>query len=177
MKTLTLIRHAKSEWDDPEQRDFERPLNDRGRRAARTVGLWLKGRGVRVDAAIASPARRVRETVAELADAWAHPLAPRWDARVYLASGATLLEVVADADDRAASLLLVGHNPGLEELVLTLAASGDALADVAEKFPTVSVARIALPVERWSQVEEGIGTLDSFTRPRDLDPALGPDAR
>ena len=177
MKTLTLIRHAKSEWDDPEQRDFERPLNDRGRRAARTVGRWLRGEGVRVDAAIASPARRVRETVAELADAWAHPLEPRWDGRVYLASASTLLDLVADADDGAASLLLIGHNPGLEELVLTLAASGDRLADVAEKFPTVSVARIALPIERWSQVEEGVGALDSFVRPRDLDPSLGPDSR
>ena len=177
MKTLTLIRHAKSEWDDPEQRDFDRPLNPRGRRAARTVGEWLRGHGLRVDAAVASPAARVRQTVAELADAWGHELEPVWDARIYLASAATLMEVVSEADDAAASLLLVGHNPGLEDLVLRLAGAGDALDEVAEKFPTVSVAELSLPIDRWARLADGQGRLDRFTRPRDLDPTLGPDSR
>lgn len=177
MKTLTLVRHAKSEWDDGDQRDFDRSLNNRGRRAARTVGAWLKGQGWTFDHVVASPAVRVVETLAELRAASALPLDARFDRRIYMASAASLMEVVADTGDAAGSALLAGHNPGLEELVLALCGGGDGLDAVAEKFPTVSVARLSLPIERWSQLAEGQGTLERFVRPRDLDPTLGPDAR
>ena len=177
MKTLTLVRHAKSEWDDGDQRDIDRSLNERGRRAARTVGAWLKRQDWRFDAAVASPAVRVVETLGELRAASALALDARVDRRIYLASAATLMEVVAETDDAASSLLLAGHNPGLEDLVLALCGGGEGLADVAEKFPTVSVARLSLPIDRWSEVAEGQGTLERFVRPRDLDPTLGPDAR
>src|SRR5206468_9601897 len=90
MKILTLLRHAKSGWDDPVKRDFDRPLNPRGRRAARTVGREMRNLGLAYDRVVASPARRVVETIEEVAHAFG-PLEPDYDERVYLAPTATLV--------------------------------------------------------------------------------------
>jgi phosphohistidine phosphatase len=177
MKILTLMRHAKSGWDDPVRRDFDRPLNSRGRRAARTVGAEMKAQGLRFDRVIASPARRVVETIEEVAAVYG-PIEPVYDERLYLASVQTLLDVARGAPDAVERLLLVGHNPGLEELALRLARSADCgLRDEVEvKYPTGTVAEIELPAGRWSEISEGSGTLTRFIRPRDLDPALGPES-
>jgi phosphohistidine phosphatase len=177
MKSLTLLRHAKSGWDDPVVRDFDRPLNPRGRRAARAVGAEMKAQGLAFDLVIASPARRVAETLEEVAGSYG-ALRPDYDQRLYLASAATLLDLVRNAADAAGRLLIVGHNPGLEELALRLTRSdGDRLrGEVEVKYPTGTVAEIELPAERWSQVREGTGRLVRFIRPRDLDPELGPDS-
>ncbi len=176
MKTLTLLRHAKSTWDDPVTRDFDRPLNPRGRRAARTIGGEMKRLGLAFDAVVASPAVRVRETVAEV-EASFGPLAADFDQRLYLASLDTLLDIVRAAPDGAASLLLVAHNPGLELLTLALAAERKAplRGEVEAKYPTATLAELRLPAERWADAEPGTAELARFIRPRDLDPALGPD--
>lgn len=177
MKSLTLLRHAKSGWDDPISRDFDRPLNPRGRKAARTVGLEMKAQGLVFDLVLASPARRVIETLEEVAAAYGG-FDPRFDERLYLASAATLLEIVRAAPDGIERLLLVGHNPGLEEIALRLSRRDEngLRGEIEVKYPTGTVAEIALPVERWSQVKEGSGRIVRFIRPRDLDPELGPDA-
>jgi phosphohistidine phosphatase len=176
MKILTLLRHAKSAWDDPVQRDYDRPLNPRGRRAARTVGREMKALGLSFDSVIASPARRVRETLDEVAAVFGD-MSPRFDERLYLASARTLLNVAHEGPDAVERLMLVGHNPGLEELALRLAAPGAGpLRDEVElKYPTGTLAQIELPAARWSEVREGTGRLVRFIRPRDLDPELGPD--
>lgn len=176
MKTLTLLRHAKSTWDDPVSRDIDRPLNARGRRAARTVAQEMRRLGLGFDRVVASPARRVVETLDEVAAAFG-PLAPEYDRRLYLAAPDTLLDVIRETDDGVDRLLLVAHNPGLELLALRLAREGaDGLrAEVAIKYPTGSVLEIALPVARWADVAEGTATIPRFIRPRDLDPELGPD--
>ena len=179
MKTLILLRHAKSGWNDLVTRDFDRPLNPKGRRAARTIGRHVRGLGLTVDRAVASPAVRVAETLDEFGQAEGHVVDPAWERRIYLASAATLLEVVRETDDDAATLLLAGHNPGLEELVLMLVperGNDAARGQVEEKFPTASLAEIRFDAERWSDVAAGAGTLVRFVRPRDLDPELGPDA-
>jgi phosphohistidine phosphatase len=177
MKTLTLLRHAKSTWHDPVARDFDRPLNKRGHKAARTIGREMRARGLRFDRVIASPAVRVTETLDGLAEGYGSPLDPEYDQRVYLASPATLLDVIHEVPDRAEALLIVGHNPGLEALVLQLTVDdGDTLrAEVAVKYPTGAMAEISLPVKHWRDVARGMGTVRCFVRPRDLDPALGPD--
>lgn len=177
MKSLTLLRHAKSGWDDPVTRDFDRPLNPRGRRAARTIGAEMKAQGLAFDLVMASPARRVTETLDEVAAGYGD-VAPNYDERLYLASVATLLDIVRHAPDSVGRLLLVGHNPGLEELALRLARrDSDRLrGEVEVKYPTGTVAEIELPVERWAEVREGTGRIARFIRPRDLDPELGPDA-
>lgn len=177
MKTLTLLRHAKSTWNDPVARDFDRPLNKRGRRAARTVGQAMRAEALAFDGVIASPAARVIETLADVACGYGGPIAPAYDKRIYLASTATLLDVVHEADEAVGRLLIVGHNPGLEQLALLLTEGGDGAlrAQLAVKFPTGTLAEIQLRVERWAEVEQGVGTLARFIRPRDLDPELGPD--
>lgn len=178
MKTLTLLRHAKSGWDDTAARDVDRPLNPKGRRAAQTVGRHLRRESFAFDHIVASPALRVRQTLDEVASGYGRTLAPAWDRRIYLASAATLIEVVREFSDEVATALLVGHNPGLEDLVLLLVP--DAVTDlrdvVEEKYPTASVAELTFPVDRWAEVAEGGATLARFVRPRDLDPTLGPDA-
>jgi phosphohistidine phosphatase len=174
MKILTLLRHAKSGWDDGSLRDFDRPLNPRGRRAARTVGAEMRRLGLRFDAVVASPARRVIETIEEVEQSFGR-IAPRFDERLYLASTETLLEVAREADDAVERLLLVGHNPGLESIVLRLSATGP-LRDEAEiKYPTSTVAELTLEATSWRQIADGAAVLTRFIRPRDLDPALGPD--
>ncbi|MBB3912147.1 SixA phosphatase family protein [Sphingomonas desiccabilis] len=174
MKTLTLLRHAKSGWDDPVARDFDRPLNAKGARAAETMGRHLRGLGLAFDLVVASPAVRVQETLDHFAGGLGETLAPEWDRRLYLASEATLLDVVRALPDTAEQVLLVGHNPGLEELVLLLAEAGALRQDVAEKFPTASVAVLEV-APHWSEARDGEATLVRFIRPRDVDPSLGPD--
>ncbi len=177
MKTLILLRHAKSTWDDPVARDFDRPLNKKGGKAARAIGSAMHAEGIAFDHAVASPAVRVVETLADVSEGYGRPIRPIYDPRIYLASLATLLDVIHGTDDGADRLLLVGHNPGLELLAMQLTRkdSGDLRGELAVKYPTGTVAEIGLPVERWADIGEGVGTLERFIRPRDLDPDLGPD--
>jgi phosphohistidine phosphatase len=178
MKTLTILRHAKSSWDDPVARDFDRPLNARGQRAAVTVGRHMRSEGLSFDHVVASPAVRIVETVEQVESGYGGALAPAWDRRIYLASASTLLDVVHELPAGADSALLIGHNPGLEDLVLMLVPdrSGDLLRDsVEEKFPTAALAVITFDTGDWGAIRSNAGTLVRFVRPRDLDPALGPE--
>jgi phosphohistidine phosphatase len=177
MKRLTLLRHAKSSWDDPIARDFDRPLNAKGHRAGRTVGEEMRRLGLRFDAVVASPAARVVETVEEVAIGFGRALTPSFDQRIYLASLESLLDVLHSIDDRVDSLLLVGHCPSLERLALYLAGVKDKplRRSVEIKYPTGALVEISLPVSHWRDADEGEGTMTRFIRPRDLDPALGPE--
>src|SRR3546814_13337003 len=132
MKTLTLLRHAKSTWHDPVAKDFNRPLNKRGRRAARTIGREMKSQGLHFDRIVASPALRVIETLDDVADGYGAALDPEYDKRIYLASPATLLDVIHEVDDSAARLMIVGHNPGLERIAFMLT-DGAGLRSEAQK--------------------------------------------
>jgi phosphohistidine phosphatase len=178
MKTLTLLRHAKSGWDDPVARDFDRPLNAKGKRAAVMVGRHMRSLGLTFDHAIASPAVRVMETLEQIEAGYGRKIAPAWDRRVYLASAATLLDIVHDLPADADSALLIGHNPGLEDLVLTLVTDdASPLRDAVEdKYPTASIAELEFEADSWSDIASGTARLTRFIRPRDLDPTLGPDA-
>jgi phosphohistidine phosphatase len=167
MKTLTLLRHAKSGWDDPALTDFQRPLNARGRAAARAMGGELKRLGLAFDCVLASPAARVTETIAGLAESYG-PLAPLYDERVYLATAETLLGLVRATDDGCGNLLIVGHNPGLERLALLLGRPGPLREEIAAKYPTGALAEIAFPVDHWRDAGAGAGTLQRFLRPGDL---------
>ncbi len=176
MKTLTLLRHAKSGWDDGVARDFDRPLNPKGKRAALTMGRHLREADYAFDHVVASPAVRVMETLDAVAEGYGAALSPVWDRSVYLASAATLLDLIRDLPGDAGHALLVGHNPGLEDLVLLLVADdGAALRDEVEaKYPTGTLAELTLP-DGWSAAARGTATLTRFVRPRDLDATLGPD--
>ena len=178
MKRLILLRHAKSSWDDPVKRDFDRPLNEKGKRAAKMMGEHMQEEGVMFDAVIASPAVRVVETLESVAQGYGEAIEPEWDSRAYLASNMTLLDIVHEADDAAGSLLLSGHNSGLEDLVLLLVpdSKGDtARAAVEEKFPTCALAEMEFDVDSWADIAPGTGSLRRYVRPRDLHADLGPD--
>ncbi|MDR6114217.1 MULTISPECIES: histidine phosphatase family protein [unclassified Sphingomonas] len=175
MKTLTLLRHAKSSWDDPVARDFDRPLNAKGRRAAAMMGRHLKSLGMAFDHILASPAVRVIETLDEVWSGYGRKLAPVWDKALYLASSASLLDQVHALPDACDHVLMVGHNPGLEDLVLDLTRDGELRERVEEKYPTATVAQLTLPITRWADAASHSATLIAFIRPRDLDPTLGPD--
>lgn len=178
MKTLILLRHAKSGWDDPVSRDFDRPLNPKGQRAAAMMGRYLRSENIEFDSVVASPAVRVKETLDHVGQGYGSDLAPGWDDRLYLASTASLLDVVHELPAGIDRVLLCGHNPGLEELVLTLVPDrGEGpREDVEVKFPTASLAEMRFDVAAWADIRADSATLIRFVRPRDLDASLGPDS-
>lgn len=175
MKTLTLLRHAKSGWDAPVARDFDRPLSPRGRKAARAMGREMKRLDLGFDRVLASPAARVTETLTELAQGYGGAVATDFDEHIYLAPTETLIEIVRAADDAHARLLVVGHNPGMEQLALLLAGAGALRDRIAAKYPTGALAELRFDSPSWRDVAPGSGRLERFIRPRDLDPELGPD--
>jgi len=181
MKTVILLRHAKSDWSDAGLRDFDRPLNGRGERAAALMGHWARREALTFDAIVASPAARVRDTLDKFMESYGPHPEPIWDKRIYLASAETIAEVIAERDNSSHTVLVVGHNPGLEEFILGHVPDDGASAlrdDVAEKFPTASMAVLDLDIDRWDDLvgaEAEAGRLRRFIRPRDLDPALGPE--
>ncbi|MEA3045249.1 MAG: phosphohistidine phosphatase [Sphingomonadales bacterium] len=167
MKRLSLLRHAKSGWEDPALADFDRPLNARGREAARAMGREMRALGLAFGGVIASPAARVTGTIAELGESYG-PLDPAYDERLYLAAPDTLLALVRATGDAHESLLLIGHNPGMERLALLLSRGGPLRDAVALKYPTGALAEIHFAVDQWRDVAESGGTLVRFLRPRDL---------
>lgn len=174
MKLLGLLRHAKSDWDDMAKRDFDRGLNDRGRRGAALIGEHMREHGIKWGKVLASPAERVRRTLDE-----AMPDAEViFDDRLYLASSDTILEVVLDHADDADAVLVVGHNPGLQEMVMDLVSpqnENDLFDEAARKLPTASYAMFECDVDDWTKLKPGCGKLTYLARPRDLDPELGPE--
>ncbi|MGE4371759.1 MAG: histidine phosphatase family protein [Xanthobacter sp.] len=169
MRRLLLLRHAKSEWPNGIA-DPERPLAPRGRAAAPRMGAYLAREKLLADKALISPARRTRETW-DLLSSHLTPLPlMATEPRIYEAPVARLLTVLREQTSNVQTLMLVGHNPGLEELSLTLCASGatDTLERLGTKFPTGALAVIDLPVDDWQAVVPSIGRLDRFITPREL---------
>ena len=174
MKRLGLLRHAKSDWDDASLRDFDRGLNKRGRKGAALMGRHIRERGDVWQLIVASPAERVKLTLE--ASGLAIPV--EWQQQVYMADAGTLVQLVRSFSEERDAVLLAGHNPGLQDLLLRLADPADGLLGAAaEKFPTTSYAVIDLAIDRWAGCGPGCGALTHFARPRDLDPELGPENR
>ena len=173
MRRLLLLRHAKSSWSDPGASDHERPLNRRGQEAAPRIGAYLARHRLIPDAVLCSTARRTRETW-ELVAAEA-PAAPpaTFTERLYDATPRTLINVFRQADPAAESLLVVGHNPGLQEVATQLIASGD-LEDrerLREKLPTGGLVVIDFAIPDWSKLHARSGRLERFVVPRMLEAA------
>jgi phosphohistidine phosphatase len=170
--TLHLLRHAKSSWDDPGQDDHDRPLNARGRKAAKGMGRFLAREGplpVRVLCSTATRARETWERVRPGLEAAGHPPAVDFERRLYLATAGELLARVQACADESC-LLVVAHNPGTEDLARSLAGSGDeeAWRRMREKYPTGGLATFAFDVPRWSDAAVSGGELVRFVVPRDL---------
>ena len=177
MKTLALLRHAKSDWSDARARDFDRPLNARGVRGAQAMGQHIKASGRTFERILASPAVRVAETIEEASKAWGHSFPVEWDRRIYLASSATLIDLLRELQGEPARVLMIGHNPGLEDLIFDLVpddGTSPLREEVEVKFPTATFAVMELAIDRWADLDERCAKLVAMKRPRDLDPALGP---
>lgn len=168
MKTLYVLRHAKSDWGDESLPDFERPLNHRGRKAAKAVGHEMAGRGIRPDLVIASPAVRAKETVERMLHGYGAGLPVTEDRRIYEAATGTLVEIVRGVSDDADRVMIVGHNPGLQELVVALSEPSALRDEAAQKFPTGALAEIRFSIDRWSELVRGTGQLQDLIKPRDL---------
>ncbi|MEU8514578.1 histidine phosphatase family protein [Kitasatospora sp. NPDC048722] len=165
-RTLIVLRHAKSAWPAGVP-DEKRPLGPRGRRDAPEAGRWLRDRGLLPDAVVCSPARRARETW-ELAGAEL-PQAPSatFDPRVYTADADDLVRVLHAQPGHAATVLLIGHNPALEDLIIDLAADagGEALDRLRAKFPTSGLAVLDVP-GTWAELGSSPARLRDFVVPR-----------
>jgi phosphohistidine phosphatase len=166
-RRLVVLRHAKSAWPDGVD-DHERPLAPRGRRDAPAVGRALAAADWRPDLALCSTAVRARQTWELAAAEWATPPPVRHDPRLYAADVPELLAAVREVPDEVRTLLLVGHNPGLEELVLTLAGDSlnDALEQVRTKFPTSAIAVLTWYGDTWRSLGPGMALLTDMTVPR-----------
>jgi phosphohistidine phosphatase len=167
---LIVLRHAKAAWPDVEDR--QRPLAERGRRDAPAAGRWLRETahrldGFAIDRVVVSPARRTRETWDLVAKELDDPPNPVFDGRVYAATTSTLYTVLRETPARVRGLLLVGHNPGMQHLTVTLAdeGSGAALDRAREKYPTSGIALFSLRGE-WADLAPGAALLTEFAVPR-----------
>lgn len=167
MKRLTILRHARARAESASSGDFGRTLNAGGREDARAAGEAMKRRGELFDQLIASPAARVRETIEEVARGFGELPEAEYDEELYMASVARLLRAVRALRDDSRQALVVGHNPGLKELVAALARPGALAARAAERFPTAALALIDLDCGSWADVRPGIGTLVELIVPGD----------
>ena len=166
-KRLAILRHAKSDWDRPGLTDFDRPLNARGRTAADVIRSAIAERHLSFDLIIASPSARTSETLDRLGMAES----ARWEEQLYLAGRERLFAIIRALPDEAQSVLMVGHNPGLHELVLELSRP-DSIGlrkRVVAKFPTAALALIQLKCESWSEIARGCGEIVELLLPRELD--------
>lgn len=161
MKTLYILRHAKSSWDNSDLSDFERPLNERGYGDAPLMGEILKERGFQPALILSSPAKRAEQTAALVRQSAEISGETSFDERIYEASPARLLEVIGEQNNQFDSILLVGHNPGLEGLI-------NFLIGELHPMPTAALAVIDLEIENWSEINSVKGVLRTLIRPKEM---------
>jgi phosphohistidine phosphatase len=162
-KKLFVLRHAKSSWDDPDRDDHDRPLAPRGRRAAAVVAEHVRANEIEPDIVLCSSARRTRETL-EIVNPGGD-----WviDPDLYGADADNVLTRVRSVPEQTRSVMVIGHNPSMQELVLDLAETGDALDEARSKFPTGALATLTFECA-WGELSFGSAHLSSFVRPKQL---------
>ncbi len=167
MKRLYLLRHAKSSWDDPTLADSDRPLAPRGRRAAKVMAGHLRRKGISPELVLCSPSRRTRQTLKRITPSLRKKADVQIEPALYAASAATLLEELHEVPDEIDSLMLIGHNPGIQDLALSLARAGSESPRVRSKFPTAALATLELDAT-WRELVPGSAELVSFVTPKEL---------
>jgi len=167
VKRLFLLRHAKAAWDDPALDDHDRPLAPRGRKAAKRMGRWARKHGIRPQLVVCSNAMRARQTFQRMLPGLGQPVV--WvEVSLYAAATETLLARIRALPDDIDEAMLVGHNPGLMDLLLLLAAPGPLRDRVRVNVPTGALAELEVDVERWVDVSPGNACLTRFVVPREL---------
>jgi phosphohistidine phosphatase len=163
VKRLFLLRHAKSSWDDADLADRDRPLAPRGRRAVKVMAGHIRDEKISPSLVLCSPARRTRETLEGVAPGGEVQI----EDELYGASEADLLERLQRVPDEIDSVMLIGHNPAIQELALDLAAGGERRGDVENKFPTAALATLTVP-DDWQELRPGSAELVAFVTPKEL---------
>jgi len=166
VRRLYLLRHAKSSWGDAALSDAERPLAPRGRRAAERMAAHIQEANVRPSLVLCSSALRTRETLAAILPALGEAVVVVVDPSLYAASATEILDRARAVSDDVPSVMVVGHNPGLQELAASLAAGGDALAAVRQGFVTGALATLEFAGEHWRSLGPGAAQLVAFVVPR-----------
>jgi phosphohistidine phosphatase len=166
VKRLYLLRHAKSSWKDTSLPDHDRPLAGRGRRAAKAIARHLSEHGIAPELVLCSSARRARETLDRIEPALGTP-AVRVERNLYAASAQALLERLRGVPDTVESVMLIGHNPGLQDLALDLARPSPTAHELAAKYPTGALATLEL--SGWHELDHSTAELVALVRPRDLE--------
>jgi phosphohistidine phosphatase len=162
MKTLLLLRHAKSDWSTPGVADHERPLNKRGKRDAPRMGRLLQDENLLPDLILTSTAKRTRQTVKATVEAGSYTGKVKASPALYLAGPEAYIEVLRGVPDKYRRVMVVGHNPGLEEWLEQLTGTKTIL-------PTAALAQVELPITQWREVgEDNKGELRGVWRPREL---------
>lgn len=160
MKTLFLMRHAKSNWNDANLSDFQRPLNERGLKAAPLIGKIMFDRRIKPDLIISSPAERAKQTAMLVKEAAQIDGEIQFEKRIYEASVSTLMKILAETGEAVKSVMLIGHNPGFEGLL-------NVLTGAAQPMPTAALAVIDLNINNWGEITPNCGTLRVLIRPKD----------
>ncbi len=168
MLRLLLLRHAKAAWP-PGVLDLDRPLAPRGQEAAALMGQYLKSEELDPDLVLVSPARRTQQTW-DLIRPVTGEIDTRRDGRIYEAPVSRLVTVLQEVEPAARTLLMIGHNPGFEDLVSFLVGEGDmdGILRLAQKYPTAGLAVIDFPHESWSEIKRKSGRLERFVTPKSL---------
>lgn len=169
MKTLFLMRHAKSSWDDPKLADQDRPLAPRGHKAAARMAEYLRKNGVKPSVVLCTSAKRARQTLEHLRPALPKETTVKVEPRLYTAGSRDLMTRLRRLSHTAASVLVVGHNPAMQELVMELASKDPKLKAVRNKFPTAALAVLKAPTDEWRQLSPGEATLVEFVTPKGLE--------
>jgi phosphohistidine phosphatase len=172
MKRLYLLRHAKSSWDDPTLADHDRPLAPRGRRAAKVMAEHLRRKGIAPELVLCSPARRTRQTLKRLAPGLGKDADVQIEPKLYAAPARDLLEVLHEVPDEVESVMLIGHNPGIQDLALSLASAGSEVPRLRSNFPTAALATLEFD-GGWRELAPGSAALVSFLKPKELSRGRG----
>lgn len=160
MKTLLLLRHAKSSWKQPELRDHDRPLNKRGKKEAPRVGKYLKENSLVPDLVLSSTASRARDTAQAVAEESGYAGEIELKGDLYLSDTACYLDILRSLPDEVRRVLVVGHNPDLEELLALL-------TDATQHLATAALAQVDLPISSWQELNEATdGRLQNLWSPR-----------
>jgi phosphohistidine phosphatase len=170
MRRLMLLRHAKSDRSSPGAIDRDRPLAQRGEDNAPRIGAYMARHGLAPDRALCSTARRTRETWKLVASAFEKSPPVTFEDRLYDASAKTILDLVRSTGKEVHALVVIGHNPGLQDLATMLIATGDVEAreHLREKLPTSGLAVIDFAYDDWQELHRASGRLDRFVTPRSL---------
>jgi phosphohistidine phosphatase len=173
VKRLWLLRHAKSSWDDPGLPDPDRPLAPRGRRAAELLAAHLAASDLRPGVVLCSSSLRTRQTLAAILPTLGDAPQIRIERELYGAGAAQLLERLQRLPNGVPSAMLIGHNPGIQDLALALAAGGPVLAGLGDRFPTGALATLEVDAERWRDLDHGTATATALVTPRSLESMPG----